>query len=154
MTRRHAAVLLLAAAAACAKKIPGTEIDDTRDNRAIVAVIDAYRKALDARDSATALTLVSMDYFDDAGTAEATDDLDREALGKVLGETLARMPALKLELAVTRIDVDGDKASAYLYYDSRYRVATPRGEIPKRDSDLSRMTFRREGGFWRIASGL
>ena len=55
---------------------------------------------------------------------------------------------------VTRIDVDGDKASAYLYHDSRYRVATPRGEIPKRDADTSRMTFRRENGYWKIASGL
>lgn len=154
MDRRHAALLLLAAAAACAKKIPGTDIDDSRDNRAIVEVIDAYRKAIDGRDAAAAMTLVSRDYFDDAGTAEAVDDLDREQLGKALAETLSRTPAVKLELAVTRIDVDGDKASAYLYHDSRYRVATPRGEIAKRDSDLSRMTFRREDGFWRIASGL
>ena len=154
MSRRHAALLLLAAAAACAKKIPGTEIDDTRDNRAIVDVIDAYRKALDGRDGTAAMALVSQDYFDDAGTGEATDDLDRDQLAKALAETLTRMPVVKLELAVTRIDVDGDKASAYLFYDSRYRVATPRGEIPKRDSDLARMTFRREGGFWKIASGL
>lgn len=155
MSRRYAPLLLLlAASAACAKKIPGTDIDDTRDNRAIVDVIDAYRKAFEARDAAAAMALVSADYFDDAGTADASDDLDRAQLAKVLPETLARLPAVKLELAVTRIDVDGDKASVYLYHDSRYRVATPRGEIPKRDSDQSRMTFRREGGFWRIASGL
>jgi ketosteroid isomerase-like protein len=154
MTRRHATLLLLAAVAACAKKIPGTEIDDTRDNRAIVEVLDAYRKAFEARDAAAVMSLVSASYFDDAGTADASDDLDRDQLAKALPETLARMPAVKLELAVTRIEVDGDKASAYLYHDTRYRVATPRGEIAKRDSDQSRMIFRREGGFWRIASGL
>ena len=154
MSRRHAALLLLAAAAACAKKIPGTEIDDTRDNRAVVEVIDAYRKAFEARDAAAALKLISADYFDDAGTAEASDDLDRDQLAKALPETLAHLPAVKLELAVTRVDVEGDKASAYMYHDSRYRVATPRGEVAKRDSDLARMTFRREGGFWKVASGL
>ncbi len=153
MSRRHATLLFLAAAA-CAHKIPGTEIDDTRDNRAVVEVIDAYRRAFEARDAAAALALVSADYFDDAGTAEPSDDLDRGQLAKALPETLARLPSVKLELAVTRVEVDGDKAAAYMFHDSRYRVATPRGEIAKRDSDLARMTFRREGGAWKIASGL
>lgn len=154
MSRRHAALLALAVATACARRIPGTEIEDTRDNRAIVGVIDAYRKAFEGRDATAALALVSQDYFDDAGTADASDDLDRGQLARALPETLARLPAVKLELAVTRVEVDGDKASAYMFHDARYRVATPRGEVAKRDSDLARMTFRREGGVWKIASGL
>jgi len=154
MSRRHAALLLLAAAAACTRRIPGTEIDDTRDNRAVVEVIDAYRRAFEARDAAAALALVSTAYFDDAGTADASDDLDRGQLARALPETLARLPSVRLELAVTRVEVDGDQAAAYLFHDSRYRVATPRGEIAKRDSDMARMTFRREGGAWKIASGL
>lgn len=154
MSRRHAALLVLAVAAACAKRIPGTDIADTADNRAIVAVIDAYRKAFEERNAAAALALVSQDYFDDAGTADASDDLDGSQLAKALPETLARLPAVKLELGVTRVEVEGDRASAYMFHDARYRVATPRGEVAKRDSDLARMTFRREGGFWKIASGL
>jgi ketosteroid isomerase-like protein len=153
MSRRHAA-LLLVAGAACVRTIPGTEIADTRDNRAIVDVIDAYRRAFEARDAASAMALVSADYFDDAGTADPSDDLDRAQLARVLPETLAHLPSVKLELAVSRIDVDGDKASAYMFHDTRYRVTTPRGEVAKRDSDLARMTFRREGGAWKIASGL
>jgi ketosteroid isomerase-like protein len=154
MSRRHAALLVLVAAAACTKRIPGTDIEDTRDNRAIVAVIDAYRKAFEERNAAAALALVSQDYFDDAGTADASDDLDGVQLARALPETLARLPAVKLELAVTRVEVEGDRASAYMFHDTRYRVATPRGEVAKRDSDLARMTFRREGGVWKIASGL
>ncbi len=153
MSRCHAA-LLLVAAASCARTIPGTEIDDTRDNRAIMGVIDSYRKAFEARDAAAALALVSDDYFDDAGTADAADDLDRAQLAKALPETLARLPAVKLELTVTRIVVDGDKAAAYMFHDARYRVATPRGEIAKRDEDLARMTFKRVGDAWKITSGL
>lgn len=153
MSRRHAA-LILVAAAGCARTIPGTEIDDTRDNRAIMGVIDAYKKAFEARDAAAALALVSKDYFDDAGTADAVDDLDRAQLGRALPETLARLPVVKLELTVTRIQVDGDKAAAYMFHDARYRVATPRGEIAKRDEDLARMTFKREGDAWKITSGL
>ena len=153
MNRRHAA-LLVVAAASCAGTIPGTDIADTRDNRAIMGVIDSYRKAFEARDAAAALALVSSDYFDDAGTADASDDLDRSQLAKALPATLARLPAMKMDLTVTRIDVDGDKATAYMFHDTRYRVTTPRGEIAKRDEDLARMTFKREGDAWKIASGL
>ena len=153
MSRRHAA-LLLVAAAGCAHTIPGTQIDDTRDNRAIMGVIDAYRTAFETRDAAAALALVSDDYFDDAGTADAADDLDRAQLAKALPETLARLPAVKLELTVSRIEVDGDKAAAYMFHDARYRVTTSRGEIAKRDEDLTRMTFKRVGDAWKITSGL
>ena len=154
MSRCLAALLALAAAAGCTRKIPGTEIDDTKDNRAIAATIDAWRRALDARDANGIVALVSDQYFDDAGTGDPADDLDRSQLPKALADTLSRLPSVKLEVAVTRIEVDGDKAAAFMFFDSRYRVATPRGEIAKRDADVSRMTFRREAGGWRISSGL
>lgn len=147
-------LLLLFALAGCARNIPGTDIADTRDNRAIVAVIDDYRRAMERRDVAAALTLVSPSYFDDAGTGDPSDDLDAAQLARALLEIMQRVPALKLEIAVNRIEVDGDAASAFLFHDSRYRVATPRGEVAKRDSDLHRMTLRREGASWRITSGL
>lgn len=148
------ALLLLVAFAGCAHTIPGTDIADTRDNRAVVAVIDGYRRAMERRDAAAAMALVSPSYFDDAGTGDPSDDLDAAQLARALAETMQRVPTVKLEIAVNRIEVDGDTASAFLFHDSRYRVATPRGEVAKRDSDLYRMTLRREAGSWKITSGL
>ena len=48
-------VLAALSLAACAKNLPNTEIRDTPDTRAIVAVVDAYRKAFDTRNAAVAL---------------------------------------------------------------------------------------------------
>jgi ketosteroid isomerase-like protein len=154
MSRSLAALLALVAFAGCARKIPDTDIEDSTDSRAIVSVIDQYRKALDRRDAAAILALVSRSYFDDAGTSDPSDDLDFAQLSKALPASLKGLSDVKLELAVSKIEVKGDSATADLLYDSRYRVATPRGEVAKRDSDVHRMKLHREDGAWKISSGL
>ncbi len=151
---RRLLVTLALALAACAKNIPNTEIRDTPDTRAILEVIEKYRAGIERRDAGAVLALVSKAYFDDAGTPDPADDMDYSQLQKALTTDYSKLPAVRMEIGVKKIDVDGDKAAAYLFYDSHFRVATPRGEVPKQTSDQSRMTFRREAGAWRITSGL
>ena len=147
-------VLAALALAGCVRNIPNTDIPDTAENRAIIQVVDEYRKAFDRRDVAGVMALVAPEYFDDAGTAAKDDDVDYAHLPAVLADTFARTSQVRLELGVTAIDVKGDRASVDLFYDGRYRVTTPRREIPKRDSDVQRLVLRRDGAGWRIVSGL
>ncbi len=151
---RRPLVALALALAACARNIPNTEIRDTPDSRAILDVIEKYRTGLERRDAASVLALVSKSYFDDAGTPDPADDMDYAQLQKAIVGDYPRLPAVRMELGVKQIEVDGDKAAAFLFYDGHFRVATPRGEVPKQTSDQSRMTFRKEGGTWKITSGL
>ena len=140
--------------AACTKNIPNTEIRDTPDTRAILDLIEKYRTAAERRDASAVMALVSMDYFDSAGTADPSDDLDYAGLAAALPADYLKMPSVRFELTVKQIDVDGDKASAVLFYDTHFKVITPRGEVARGDSDQSRMTFRKEKGAWKITSGL
>jgi len=149
-----AALLAGLALAGCSKKIPNTDIDDTRENRELIALVDAYRKAFDARDVPGVMALVSKSYYDDAGTSDPSDDVDFRMLPQVLTETFLKLPDLKLEIGVTDIKIKGDTASVEMFYDARYRVATPRREIPKRDTDVQRLVLRREVDRWKIVSGL
>lgn len=150
--------LTLAAAftlAACAPKlIPSTQIEDTRDNRAVYEVLRRYVVGLQTKDSAAILALVSPDYFDNAGTPLPADDMDRAAVEKSLAEDLSKVDSLRLEMGVKRIDVKGDDATAELFYDGYYRIVTKEGPIPKRESDLNQMKLRRHGEAWLITSGL
>ncbi len=148
------ALALLVASAGCRRNIPDTEIRDTADNRAVLAVIQQYRAAAERRDAAAVMALVSRSYFDDAGTADPSDDLDHAQLAKAVAADYARLPSTRLRLDVKRIDVTGDRAVAYLYYEAHYRIATPRGEVARQEEDVSRMTFAREEGAWKITSGL
>ncbi len=148
------ALALLVPLAGCRRNIPDTEIRDTGDNRAVLAVIQQYRAAAERRDAAAVMALVSRSYFDDAGTSDPSDDLDYAQLAKAVAADYARLPSTRLRLDVRRIDVTGDRAVAYLYYEAHYRIATPRGEVARQEEDVSRMTFAREGGAWKITSGL
>ncbi len=151
-------ILTLAAAfalAACAPKlIPNTQVEDTRDNRAVYEVLRAYVVGLQTKDASAVLALVSPDYFDNAGTPLPTDDMDRAAVERSLATDLAKVDSLRLEMGVKRIDVKGDTASAELFYDGYYRVVTKEGPVPKRESDLHQMKLRRHGQTWLITSGL
>src|SRR5512137_2556518 len=148
------AVLAALGLAACAKYLPNTEIRDTPDNRAIIAVIDAYRKAFDTRNVDGVMALVSPSYYDDAGTVDASDDVDYKALPQVLRDTFSRITQVRIEFGITDIVVNGNKGQADLFYDAKYRVMTPRTEIAKRDTDIQRLLLERDGQSWKIISGL
>ena len=153
--RTSFALTVAALALACSgRRIPGTDIKDNADTRAIVAVIDQYRAAAERRDAAAVMALVSRKYFDDAGTPDPADDIDYDQLAKRLGTDFAKIAALKLDIGVKGVDVDDDRASAYVYYDEHYRIATGSGEVARQASDAHRMQFVRESGAWKFASGL
>jgi hypothetical protein len=155
MLARSLSLLAVVALVGCAsRRIPGTEIRDTPETRAIVATIDQYRQAAERRDAQAVLALVSPTYFDDAGTPDPADDLDYAQLRAVLPEHYERLTAVKLGIGVREVEVSGDKATANVFYDGHYRVATSTGEAAKSASDVAQMRFVRDGGAWRIASGL
>jgi hypothetical protein len=150
-----AALLAVSTIVACGgRRIPGTDIRDTSDTRAIVAAIDGYRRAAEQRDPGAVLALVSQKYFDDAGTPDPADDLDYQHLQKRLAGDYKNITALRLDIAVKNVTVDGDQALAYVFYDQYYRIATKAGEVAKQASDSHRMRFVREDGGWRFLSGL
>jgi ketosteroid isomerase-like protein len=149
-----AAALATLPLAGCVRNIPNTEIPDTVENRAIIQVVDEYRKAFDRRDVEGIMALVSRSYFDDAGTSDKADDVDYAHLPKVLTDTFGRVLQMRLELGVTNIVRNGDDATVELFYDALYKVATASTQVSKRDSDVQRLLLKREGQAWKIVSGL
>jgi hypothetical protein len=147
-----AAVLALTACAA--RRIPGTDIEDTEDTRAIIATIEAYRQAAERRDAEGVMAVVSEQYFDRGGTVDPGDDLDHPKLAQRLADDYRKISALRLDIGVKRIDVDGDRAQVYVFYEQAYRIALRSREIPKQGSDVHRMQLARENGAWRITSGI
>jgi ketosteroid isomerase-like protein len=148
-------VLLLALAAACSHhKLPGTDIRETTDTKAIYGVVEAYVHAMNDRDAAGVLAQVAPDYFDDAGTPTPADDLDRPALEKALADSFAKVDAPRLALTLRKIEAQGDTGFAEVFYDSFYRVQTPGGAVARRDSDVHRIRLKRVDGAWKISGGL
>lgn len=155
--KKTAVAILVALASACAPHVlPGTDIKETKETRAMYGVVQQWVKAMNDRDVAGVLAVVAPDYFDEAGTPDPADDLDRGRLEKALTEDFARVEGTKLAVTIRHMDVEpgAQTAAVELYYDSYYRVVTPSGAIPRRDADVYRLRMKKADGAWKIASGI
>ncbi|MFP2910998.1 nuclear transport factor 2 family protein [Pyxidicoccus sp. 3LFB2] len=155
MLKRFLALSVLSLLAACAqKRIPGTEIVDNDDTRAILQVMEQYRAALENRDAGAIQALVTKDFREDAGTpSEPEDDLTAANLGPYLENLFKQLQGPKVELDVRRVQVGEDVAAAIYYWKASWRMPSLSSK-PQRESELEQMVFRREGGGWKIASGI
>jgi hypothetical protein len=147
--------LALVAMTACAhSKIPMTQIDDTEDNRQILAIVEEYKRAMESLDAPAVLSLVSPHYYEDNGNIATADDYDFAGLKTSLEADFARTKTMHLDLRVDAIAVDEGSAYAELYYQVRAHNGYPSGEKWETGNDRTRIEFEKVGDKWLIVSGL
>lgn len=150
-----AAFALLAASGCTPKRIPGTDIEDTPESRAILEVMEKYRRAVEARDASGVLALVADSFKDDGGTPSPEDDLDYQGLTERLPQAMARLEDVRLEMTVRKVEIDksaGTARAVYTYTTSfRMPGLTTR---PQSESEIKEMFFKRVGEQWKITSGI
>lgn len=148
---RRALVPLLALLAGCGpRRIPGTDLEDTGDTRALIDVISRYNSALEARDAQAILALVDPAFRDNAGTLNPDDDIDLQRLRTVLPQRLARLQDLAVRIEIKSIEVKGERASAVYTWVSQFKL----GGKSMTESDIKRMEFKLEADGWKILSGV
>jgi hypothetical protein len=156
-------VLLLVAAllgvSACGTRYIGnTRIEDTDENRAILRVVEQYRRAVEDRDVERVLSLTSDRYFEDPGTPHnPADDYDKAGLRERLVSSFAKVQEQRLTIDARRVELNEDENEATVDYrfDFRYRLDLPQaGGQWREQNDLNRLEVRLEGEDWKIVSGL
>jgi ketosteroid isomerase-like protein len=158
MKRQWGVVAMLGACglAACVhRQIEGTSIEDTPDNKAIIQVLAAYKDAFERRDADAVLKLVSPKFYETNGTADPADDYDYLGLSQTLASEFRQIKQPALDMDVRKIDVQGDEAAVNIYFSSRYQMADagPNGGF-KASQDVAQIHLHREGGGWKITSGI
>jgi hypothetical protein len=150
------AVLALALSACSPKKIPGTDLDDTSDTRAVIEVLQKYRLAVEGKNPQAVQQLVDPSFRDDGGSSAPDDDLDYASLPARLGARLAKVSDLKLDVTVRRIEFDGDEKVARVTYS--YQLSFKMPEYSSRtqsENDIKQMLLKRTGDSeWKITSGI
>lgn len=149
-------VLALLLASACAHStLPGTRIADTDDTRAVASTVQKMFDALKARDSKALLALVSEDYYEDMGTADASDDFRYSELrDTILPQSMAATKELLLTYRLDDIVVDNDRAMAHVYFDSKSLLTFPAGDKPDKYRGFNRVELVKKDGQWLIVAGL
>lgn len=148
-------VLALALVACGTRNIPGTNIADTDEDRAVLRVLADYKTAYEARDADAILKLVSPSFYETNGTPDPSDDYDYKGLQKILGDEFKQVESPALDLDVRKVDVKGDEARVDYYYTARFQLANagPNGGF-KSSADVAQIRMKREDGGWKIVSGI
>lgn len=161
---RFAIVLsAVVALSGCVRKIPGTEIDDNADSRAILDVMTAYRAAVEQRNPQALIDLADPAFRDDGGSATPDDDLDYQTLYTSLAQRFQRIEDVRLDMNVRRMEFDeGTEAARVTYtYTLSFKMPSLSGRT-QTDTDIKQMVLKRsasESGAkakarWRIVSGI
>jgi len=92
------------------KVIPGTQIQDTPETRALATlVVEKYRRAMEARDADTIAGMCSPRFHETGGTPAADDDYNLDGLKKRLAEKFKRIKAMTLDIILIDIAIDEEK---------------------------------------------
>jgi SnoaL-like domain len=152
---RIAPLLALGALAACTHQtIPGTNVPDEPQNRAVLQVLANYKQAMEARDADALLALAAPGYFDKGDPNRPADPHDLSGLRRTVPKDFSNVRALKLDIDVRTLKIEGDRAQVDYFGVMRYAIAVPNGEKWFSESDDQRMKFVKIGDDWKIASGL
>ncbi len=149
------AVLLLAASGCSKSLIPNTDVEDTSENRKVIAFCEEYRHAVEDKDVGKLLNLVSPRYFEDGGNANPEDDMDFDGLKEYLTGTFVKTQTIRYEIRYRRVNVEETKKVMVEYtYSASYRVPGLRGEEWKHTVADNRLELMPEGESYKILAGL
>ena len=151
-------ILLLALAtlfAGCGTTlITNTDVPDTGDNRAAIEFVERYRHAVEERSASGVLALVSVHYFDDNGTLESEDDMDRDSLATALSRWEEDLRDVRYEIRYRRVSYSTDRTMIDFTYTGSFKLRTIDGDRWSRRLADNRVEFIREDNEYRIISGL
>ncbi|OJT23555.1 DUF4440 domain-containing protein [Archangium sp. Cb G35] len=144
---------LLVLAACGPRNIPGTQIADTNDSRAILKVMEQYRAALEARDAKALQGLISKSFRDNAGTDDPADDLTYDNIPEALPALFSRIDSPRVTMDIRKVDVRNNGVATVIYYWNATWRAPGLLDKPQRDAELEQMVLQKEDGQWRIVAG-
>jgi hypothetical protein len=137
--------------------IPGTQVEDSEENRKVLEFLTRYQAAMQARKADAVVTLCAADYYERNGNDDPKDDYNLDGLRDKLNDHFARTKEIVLEVYVQEIArADGLVKVAYRY-NTRALVSFPSGDKWLTATDVNKITLRPvegdDAGF-RILAGL
>lgn len=131
-----------------------TDVPDTGDNREAVEFVERYRHAVEERSAAGVSALVSEHYFDDNGTLESEDDMDRDSLATALSRWSEDLRDVRYEIRYRRVTYNMDRVMVDFTYTGSFKLRTIDGDRWSRRLADNRVELIRENNEYRIISGL
>lgn len=158
-------VALVAVEGGCSHSyIPNTDVEETEENRQIVAFCEKYRRAVERKDANAIVKMVSPQYYEDGGNADATDDMDFERFKQWVtgqsaeqeGITFQDATSIRHEIRYRRVLKENNRIYVDYTFSASFRIPTNHGDEWKRKVDDNRLELVQDGagGEYRIVAGM
>ncbi len=159
MPRKLLSFLVLAlalGAVACSKTyIPNTDVEDNTQNRDVILFCEKYRHALEDKDVAQMLKMMSPGYFEDGGNTKNEDDADYDKIREFLTSEFLKTNGIRYEIRYRRVT---NTETNHIYVDFTYAAAwklpgVKQDEWHHKVAD-NRLDLVPQGDTYRIVAGM
>jgi hypothetical protein len=142
----------------CASQyIPNTDVEDTEENRKIIAFCEKYRHAVEEKNIGVLMQLASEDYYATGGNVDPRDDIDYAGLKTYLAGAFQDARAIRYEIRYRRIlrdDEEKERIFIDYTYSASYRIPGLKGEEWRRKVEDNRLEITPVKDDYRILTGM
>jgi hypothetical protein len=142
--------------AGCSKTyIPNTDVEDTSDNKKVVAFCEDYRHALEDKNIGKLLKMASPRYHEDGGNTNDEDDIDYDGLKDFLTATFVGTQAIRYEIKYRRVTfTETNKVFVDYTFAASYRIPGIKGQEWKHTVADNRLELVPDGESYKILAGM
>jgi hypothetical protein len=145
----------LAGCAAKASYIPGTRVDSSAENQALIDRVEDYRMAVERKDATALVLMASKRYWEDAGTQSGSDDYGYQGLQEILTGRFQQVDAIRYSMKYMNVARRGDRAYVDVLIDASFTVRDARGQEMRADMrDQNQFVLEWDGKQWLFVSGM
>jgi hypothetical protein len=140
----------------CSKAyIPNTDVEDSGENRKVIAFCEDYRHAVEEKDVGKLITMASPTYYEDGGNTNPEDDVDFDGLKEYLQSTFVKTQTIRYEIRYRRVSTNEAKRVFVEYtYSASYRIPGLKGEEWKHTVADNRLELVPDGEGFKITAGM
>lgn len=149
------AFVALAAAACSRTYIPNTDVEDTSVNRQVIVFCEQYRHAMEDRNVAQLLKLMSPGYFEDAGNTKNEDDADYDKIREFLTGDFLKTSGVRYEIRYRRVTfAQNNHVYVDFTYAAAWKVPGVKGDEWHHDVADNRLDLIRDAESFKILAGM
>lgn len=134
--------------------IPNTDVEDTDDNRKVIAFCEKYRHAVENKNVATLLKLAAPNYYEDGGNVDPGDDIDYAGLKAYLQGKFQDAHAVRYEIRYRRVAKQRETLYIDYTFSASYRIPGMKGDEWHRKVDENRLELVPFQDDFRIIAGM
>ena len=148
--------LLAFTVSGCATRyIPNTDVEDSDDNRRVIAFCERYRHAVEERNIPLLLDMASSQYYEDGGNVDAADDMDYAGLREYLDGRFKETRAIRYEIRYRSVNRRTNSRVFVDYtYTASYKIPGLKGEEWRHTVADNRLELVPDQSSYKILTGM